>query len=94
MKGSIVTRSRKDGRRYFAVWRANGKQRWKAFTRRKEAERHLAAVVKAVHDGVFQDTRPLPMSAVFDRWFSHSVEVRVKQGLLKRSTASSYMSMV
>jgi len=76
------------------VWRANGRQKWKAFTRRKDAERYLATVVKAVHDGTYQDVHHLPMTAVFDRWLASSLELRVKQGLLKPSTAKSYRSML
>jgi integrase len=94
LTGTIVTRELKTGRRYYAVWRANGKQKWRAFTKRKDAERHLTTVVKAVHDGAYQDVRPLTLSAVIDRWLTASLEVRVKQGLLKPSTAKSYRSMV
>ena len=92
--GSIVTRELKTGRRYYTVWRANGRQKWKAFTRRKDAERYLTTVVKEVHDGTYQDVHHLPMSAVFDRWLASSLELRVKQGLLKPSTAKSYRSML
>ena len=67
MTGSIVTRELKTGRRYHAVWRTNGRQKWKAFTKRKDAERYLTTVVKAVHDGTYQDVHRLPMTAVFDR---------------------------
>lgn len=94
MNGTIVTRTRKDGKRYFAVWRANGRQKWKAFTKRKEADRYLATVVKAVQDGAYRDIQPLGVSELLDRWLTQSLEVRVKQGLLKGSTAKSYRSMV
>ena len=94
MKGAIVTRDRKSGKRYFAVWRANGKQKWRGFVKRKDAERHLAVVVKAVHDGTYREIRPLVVSALLNRWLTHSLELRLKQGLLKPSTAKSYRSMV
>jgi hypothetical protein len=34
------------------------------------------------------------MGDVFDRWLTHSLEVRLKTALLKPSTAKSYRSMV
>lgn len=94
MKGTIVTRERKNGKRYFAVYRANGKQRWKGFAKRKDAERFLTSKVKRVHDGSYQETRPVLMSDLYDRWFTHSLDLRVKQGLIKPSTAKSYRSML
>jgi integrase len=95
MTGSIVLRTAADGsKRYHCVWRANGKQRWKTFTKRKAAERHLTTVVKATQDGAYVHAQPAPMADVFERWLSHSLEVRVKQGLIKPSTAKSYRSMV
>lgn len=110
MKGAIITRELKDGTmRYHAVYRANGKQRWRTFPRRKDAERFLAGTVKAVHDGSYQDVKPLPIgdlsnvnggghgpdkTGLFTRWQTHSLDVRVKQGLVKPSTAKSYRSMV
>ena len=94
MTGTIVTRELKSGRRYFAVWRANGKQQWRAFAKRKDAERHLTTVVKAVHEGAYRDVRTLTVSAVMDRWLPHPLELRVKQGRLKPSTAKRDRSML
>ncbi|MCH8269204.1 MAG: site-specific integrase [Acidobacteria bacterium] len=95
MQGSIVKRTLKDGsKRYFAVFRAGGKQTWKGFPRRKDAERFLASTVKSVNEGTYTEVKPLLLNDVFDRWLSHSLEVRLKQGLLKPSTAKSYRSML
>lgn len=95
MQGSIVNRTLKDGsKRYYAVFRAAGKQKWKGFSRRKDAEKFLASNVKSVHDGAYQDVKPLLMKDVFERWRDYSVAVREKQGLLKPSTAKSYRSML
>jgi integrase len=94
MTGSIQVRDLKKGRKYYCIWRVNGKQKWKAFDKRKEAERYLATVVKATHDGIYQDVQPLAMVAVFNRWLDGSLMLRVKQGLLKPSTAKSYRSML
>jgi integrase len=93
--GFILTRVMRDGtKRYDACWRANNRQRSRTFHRRKDAERYLATVVKAVHEGAYQEVRPIPMGELFDQWLSRSLEVRVKQGLLKPSTSKSYRSMV
>src|SRR5262245_60927345 len=95
MTGSIVTRTLPSGdKRYNVVWRANGKQKWKTFTKRKDADRFLVSMVKSVHEGSYVDVQPLLVGALLDRWLSHSVDTRVKQGLLKPSTAKSYKSMV
>lgn len=96
MVGTILTRTVSDGtKRYDADWRGHdGKQHRKTFTKRKAAERFLTATVKAVNDGVWCDITPQLMDAVFDRWETHSLEVRLKQGLMKPSTAKAYRSML
>jgi integrase len=95
MTGTIVKRTVKDGSiRYDAVWRVGGKQKWRTFQRRKDAERFLTGAVKATHDGTYQAVSSELMAVVFDRWLTHSLDVRVKQGLLKPSTAKSYRSML
>lgn len=95
MKGTVVTRTLKDGtKRYDAVWRANGKQKWRTFHRQRDADRFLTNAVKATHDGTYRDVRPLGVGELFDRWLTESLDVRRKQGLLKPSTAKSYRSML
>jgi len=95
MKGTIITRELKDGtKRYDAVYRVNGKQRQRTFRRQKEAEKHLADTVKKIHDNTYRDTKPARMGEVFDRWLAYSLEVRVKEGSLRPSTAKSYRSML
>ena len=95
MKGSIVTRKLKDGtKRYDAQWRANGKQRWKTFHRRKDADRFLAATVKKVHEGAYQEISPLMMNELLDRWLTRWLEVCLKQGKIKFSTARMYRSIL
>jgi integrase len=95
MQGFIVKRELKDGSpRYFAVFRAAGKKRWKGFPRRKDAERFLTATVKSIHDGSYQDVRPVLLGEVFDRWLTDSLQVRLNLGELKPSTSKSYRSMI
>jgi hypothetical protein len=38
-----------------AVWRVNGKQKWRTFHRQKDADRFLANAVKATRDGTYRD---------------------------------------
>ena len=97
MRGAIVTRTLADGKtkRYHCVYRdGSGKQRWKTYARRKDAEKFLSSTVTDIHDGSYTHTRPAPMGEVFDRWLSHSLEVRLKTGLLRLSTAKAYISML
>lgn len=90
MKGSIVTRAVKDGtKRYMAVLRTStGKQRWKTFQRRKDAEKYLVTVVRTVHDGTYTELRPTLMSDVYNAWLSH-LEMQEHLGRIKYSTARS-----
>jgi hypothetical protein len=78
MTGSIQVHDLKKGRKYYCVWRVNGRQKWKAFDKRKEAERYLTTVVKATHDGTYQDVQPLAMKEVFDCWLDDSLGLRIK----------------
>jgi integrase len=95
MTGSVVTRTLPSGaKRYDATWRAGGKQKWKTFTKRKDADRFLTTVVKRVQEGSYVDVKPLLVGALLDRWLTHSLDTRMKQGLLKPSTAKSYRSIV
>ena len=96
MKGWIETRTAADGsRRYDAChWIGTNKKKSKTFTKRKAAEHYLTTMVKRVQDGTYVDVQPVLMGEVFDRWREHSLEVRVKEGSLKPSTAKSYRSMI
>jgi integrase len=94
MKGTIVIREGKRGKRYHAVLTVNGNQKWKAFTKRRDAERYLAKVVSAVHDGAYQEVSPIVMNDLLDIWITQSLDVRLNQGLLKHSTSKSYKSMI
>ena len=96
MKGWIITRSAADGtKRYDARWRiAPGKIKGKTFRKRKDAASYVTTMVKRVQDGTHVDVQPALMAEVFDRYLEHAVDVRVKEGSLKPSTAKSYRSMV
>ncbi len=70
MRGTIVKRELKDGaKRYHAVFRdPSGKQRWKAFVKKRDAEKFLTNSAKQVMDGSYQHVKPANMNDVFDRW--------------------------
>ena len=95
MKGWVVTREVRNGtKRYDAYWRVGAKVKCKTFSKRKTADRYLTDTVKRVHDGTWVEVQPTLLGAVFDRWLTHSVEVRLKEGTLKPSTASAYRSVL
>jgi hypothetical protein len=54
------------------------------------SRRYLTNVVKRIQDGSYVEIQPTLMGEVFDRWLEHAVQVRVKEGSLKPSTAKSY----
>ena len=95
MKGWVITRNAADGtKRYDACWWVGTRKKSKTFTKKKAAENYLTAMVKRVQDGTYVEVAPALMSEVFNRWRDHSLEVRLKEGSLKPSTAKSYRSML
>jgi integrase len=96
VKGWIVTRNATDGtKRYDAAWRIGPKKiKTRTFRRRKDADTYLTTMVKRVQDGTYVDVQPALMGEVFDRWIELALDVRVKEGSLKPSTAKSYRSMI
>jgi integrase len=96
MTGWIVTRKAADGtKRYDARWRIGpGKIKGKTFTKKKAAEHYLNTMVGRVQDGSYVDVKPALMGQVFDRWVELELDVRLKEGSLKPSTAKSYRSMI
>lgn len=95
MKGTIITRTRKDGSKgYTTVFRAGGKQQWKTFAKRKDADKFLTTTVKTVQDGTYQTITPAPMTDVLSTWLTDSLDVRRQLDEVKPSTAKSYASIV
>ena len=95
MKGWVIARDATDGsKRYDACWWIGNKKKSKTFRRRKDADTYLITMVKRVQEGTYVDVRPALMADVFDHWIKLSLEVRMKEGTLKPSTAKSYRSMV
>src|SRR5262245_16313065 len=94
MKGWVESRMTKAGQRWDACWRAGTTKKSRVFQRRKDAEQFLADLMTQVHQDKYLDVKPLLMDKVFDQWLTSALEVRVKEGTLKPSTAKSYRSMV
>ena len=64
MRGSIVTRTLTNGKKsYAAVYRVvvdgKRKQKWRWFSKQKDAARHLASTVTTVHAGTTGKIKPL-----------------------------------
>jgi len=92
---SIHKKQTKSGPRWCAMWRADGKQHKKVFKRWKAADDHLTEVCKEVKDGTFRQVKPKPMKAVFEKWLSDELEVRLAIGdEMKPSTAATYRNIV
>ena len=92
MRGSIVTRTLTNGKKsYAAVYRVvvdgKRKQKWRWFSKQKDAARHLASTVTTVHAGTYREIRPLLFKTFAAAW---------AQGLsdIKPSTAEKYRSTI
>src|SRR4029453_16433257 len=93
--GSIVKRVGKSGKiSYAAVWRAGGRQRWGTFSRHRDAAAHLAKVVTQIHEGRYVELRPAPLHTVLDRWLVDWLDVQVKLGKPRASTARASRAIV
>src|SRR5437773_1014916 len=68
-RGTIVTRASKDGtKRYHTVIRINGKQQWKTFERKKDAESYLDRNSTDVREGTYRELVPATFQQYADRW--------------------------
>jgi hypothetical protein len=95
MKGWVETRTAADGsRRYDACFWIGSKKKSKTFRTWKAADTYLTNMVQRVQAGTFVDVKPALMNEVFERYLMHAVDVRVKEGSLKSSTAKSYRSVI
>ena len=89
--GSNLTKEKET--RYDCSWWAGGKKRSKTFDAKHTAARFLTSAVTETHNGTYQQTRAVVMSAVFDEWEKH-LDVKQQQGRLKPSTKKAYLSML
>ena len=89
-RGAIVTRQLKSGRkRYDTVIRIDGRQRWKTFTKKKEAEDYLDRHSTDIRDGTYREIK----KARFRDYAKHWQETHLIPQNFKPSTLSSYLSV-
>src|SRR2546427_12756475 len=89
-RGTIVTRTQVDGtKRYATVIRINGKQQWKTFERKKDAEDYLDRHSADIRDGTYREIR----KATFSQYAEHWKQTHVIIENVKPSTLNSYLSI-
>jgi integrase len=89
-RGTIVTRLQKDGtKRYAAVIRINGKQRWQTFDKKKEAEDWLDRHSTDIRDGSYREIKKGSFAQYSDHW----KQTHVIAESMKPSTLNSYLSV-
>jgi integrase len=88
-RGTIVTRTQKNGKnRYATVIRVAGKQQWKTFARKKEAEDYLDRHSTDLRDGTYREIR----KATFSAYATHWKAVYLIPQNLKPATLDGYRS--
>jgi hypothetical protein len=88
VRGCVVPYRWKNGKKttFNAVYTAGGKQRWKSFDTRKDAERFLTETVREVQRGTWKEPKPIAFQEYCDRWLAGLA------GSLKPSTIATYTS--
>jgi integrase len=90
-RGTIVTRTLEDGsKRYYAVIRINGKQKWRTFSKKKKAEEHLDRNSTDVRDGTYRELKKATFGAYVESWKAKEL-IPEK---LKPATLNSYGSNI
>ncbi len=70
-RGTIVVRTQRDGtKRYATVIRINGKQQWKTFERKKDAEDYLDRNSTDVRDGTYREIKKATFRDYAETWKS------------------------
>src|SRR5438105_3733681 len=68
-RGTIVTRIQKDGtRRYATVIRIDGKQQWKTFAKKKEAEDYLDRNSTDIRQGTYREVKRATFATYVETW--------------------------
>jgi len=90
-RGSIITRTLNDGsKRYDTVIRIHGKQQWRTFQRKKEAEDWLDRHSTDIRDGTYREIR----KATFGEYAEHWKQTHVIPENFKPSTLNSCLSVL
>ena len=82
--------------RYDVVYRVNGKQAWKTFRRREDADAHLEEVCSDIRDGSYRKLKEATFAEYADGWKDrHFVLKRANgDGKLKASTIRGYRTIL
>lgn len=90
-RGTIVTRIQKDGtKRYATVIRIDGKQRWKTFGKKKEAEDYLDRNSTDIREGTYRELKRATFAKYLESWKTKNL-IPEK---LKPATLNSYGSNI
>lgn len=90
-RGSIVTRQLEDGeKRYDTAIRINGKQRWKTFQKKKDAEEYLDRHSTDIRDGTYRELK----RASFSEYVAHWRQTHMIPENFKPSTFNAYSCIV
>jgi integrase len=70
MAGGIVKR----GSTYGVKWYFEGKQRWKSFRTKKEAEHFRARITTEMADGTYRELKDIPFNTFASRWLEEKAQ--------------------
>lgn len=90
-RGTILTTVTKDGtKRYKTIIRINGKQQWRTWNRKREAENYLDDLSPEVRDQTYREIK----KATFGEYLKIWKQVNLNDKMLKPSTIPSYASVI
>lgn len=90
-RGTIITTVTKGGeKRYKTIIRINGKQQWRTWDRKRDAEDYLDNLSPEVRDGSYREIRKATFGEYVETW----KEINLNDKMLKPSTLNSYASMI
>jgi integrase len=90
-RGTILTRLGKDGaKRYTTIIRINGKQQWRTWDRKKDAEDYLDQLSPDVRDGSYREIKKATFGEYLERW--QAAHLLPEQ--FKPSTYNTYRSII
>src|SRR5215813_5375865 len=90
-RGTIVTRTQKDGtKRYATVIRIGGKQRWKTFAKKVDAEAYLDRNSTDAREGTWRQLKKATFEQYVEKWKA----MHLLPEKLKYSTLNSYGSNI
>ncbi len=90
-RGTILTKVTKDGaKRYKTIIRINGKQQWRTWDKKRDAEDYLDSLSPEIRDGSYREIK----KATFAEYIKHWQSTHLIPEKFKPSTYNSYRSIV